>query len=457
VVDIFLSYSAPDQDIASQIARRLEAGAEARVWLEPIALGGSILEDWQAGLGAAGIMLLLSPSAVPPVVDRDAWRPLLEHGAPPVAHVLTQPCAYPRLLERRNFFRWSDSVDTLRAIERWAVALHQQYVPAGFAPARLPFVTGRDVEFDRLWHALVDNAGGCATLMGEPGSGKSALAQEFARQAASHFRDICWITCAETSDASIVGQLAAQLGAADVRDVPQLLKNHRLLAVFDGLCRPLPINLAHGRSSVLATTRDAKMGLGAVIPVEPYWPTAPVTTPGDSDSRKLWQGLAACHQDSLVDLAVAIAGVADAAQAVCELQAIRLVDTVDASRVRLSAASRGAAAVDDWVRMQHARAVHAAIVRKDWRVVSDVLRAVDFALESDWMLAQDLGRRTASYLREQRRNAEAAELLHRVLSAATLRGDDSIRSECEWELSWLEDAPDAVRTPILPRGQLALF
>jgi ribosomal protein L39E len=199
------------------------------------------------------------------------------------------------------------------------------------------------------------------------------------------------------------------------------------------------------------------MGLGAVIPVEPYWPTAPVTTPGDSDSRKLWQGLAACHQDSLVDLAVAIAGVADAAQAVCELQAIRLVDTVDASRVRLSAASRGAAAVDDWVRMQHARAVHAAIVRKDWRVVSDVLRAVDFALESDWMLAQDLGRRTASYLREQRRNAEAAELLHRVLSAATLRGDDSIRSECEWELSWLEDAPDAVRTPILPRGQLALF
>jgi hypothetical protein len=40
---------------------------------------------------------------------------------------------------------------------------------------------------------------------------------------------------------------------------------------------------------------------------------------------------------------------------------------------------------------------------------------------------------------------------------ARLRADDHIRTECEWELSWLEDAPHAVRTPILSRGQLALF
>jgi hypothetical protein len=368
---------------------------------------------------------------------------------------LTAGCAYPRLLERRNFFRWSDSIETLRAIERWAIALHQEYVPAGFAPAALPFVTGREVEFDRLWLALVDNSGRSAILAGEAGCGKTSIAQEFARQAASHFRDICWISCAELSDVAILGQLAAQLGAADVRDVGQLVTSHRLLVVFDGLSRPLPV--AGGRSSVLATTRDAGTAVGDVISVERNWVNEPLPIPADSDARKLWQGLAACHQDALVDLAAAIASVPDAAQALRELHAIRLADPVDASRVRLSAASRSAASIDDCVRSKHARAVHAAVLRTDWRVISDVRQAVDYALESDWMLAQDLARRTASYLREQRRNAEAAELLRVVLSAATLRADARTCTECEWELSWLEDAPHAVRTPIVPRGQLSLF
>ena len=457
MVDIFLSYAPSDQDIASRIARRLETGAEARVWLEPIAPGGSILEDWQAGLGAAGILLLLGPDAVPPVVEREEWNPLLEHGTPPMACVLTAPCAYPRLVERRNFFRWSDSVEMLRAIERWAVALHQQYTPASFAPAPLPFVTGREPEFERLWTALVDNGGGSATLAGEAGSGKTALAQEFARYAASHFRDICWVSCSEASDAAIVGQLASQLGAADVRDVGELANNHRLLVIFDGLERPVPVSVAGGRSSILATTRASRAKIGEVTPVERHWEDPPFAVPSDPDARTLWQALAVCHQDALVDLAAAISRVANATEAIRQLQAARLADPLDASRVRLSAASRNAAGADDSLRRKHARAVHAAVLGADWRVLSDVRRAVEYAVESDWTLAQDLGRRTASYLREQRRNAEAAELLHVVLSAATNRQDESIRSECEWELSWLQDAPDAVRTPILPRGQLALF
>jgi hypothetical protein len=205
------------------------------------------------------------------------------------------------------------------------------------------------------------------------------------------------------------------------------------------------------------TSREAATAVGAAISIERHWANAPLSIPGDSDTRKLWRGLAACHQDALVDLAATIAGVPDAAQALRELQAIGLADPLDASRVRLSAASRIAAAIDDSVRMQHARAVHAAVLRSDWRVISDVRQALEYALGSDWILAQDLGRRTASYLREQRRNEEAAELLHIVLSVARLRADDHIRTECEWELSWLEDAPHAVRTPILSRGQLALF
>lgn len=216
MLDIFLCHSQADREAAADIAGYLERAAEGRVWRKECDAGGgeTVADKWDAGLSSAAILLLLSPDAVPRNRTRAAWQSVLEHleggASPPLGSVLLKDCDYARLLERRRFFRWGDGrTAVLRAVASWLLTLDRPGQTKLFEPARLPWFQGRAAELELLWDRLVDDSG-TVILEGEPGSGKSCLAQEFARAAAGHFRDIVWVDCGCRSPAFMAGDLESQ-------------------------------------------------------------------------------------------------------------------------------------------------------------------------------------------------------------------------------------------------------
>ncbi|HYP08862.1 MAG TPA: NB-ARC domain-containing protein [Bryobacteraceae bacterium] len=455
MIDIFLCHSAGDRGAAEQIAARLERCAEAKVWMEPLDPDTHLLDAWEGGLTAAGIVLMLGPDATPARLHRATWQPLLDHASaharPPVACVLTAPCPYPKLLERTNFFYYKDEVEFLRAVERWTISLHEPAegtVP--FAPARLPSFAGRADETALLWRTLVDNGGARCTVAGSAGSGKSALAQEFARLAGEQFREVFWVNCGDASDASIVGDLAAQIGVSDARRIPTLVAEHRLLLVFDDLRRKLPVGLSgDGRSSIVVTTRDEAVAQGSVVRLRKLCESTP--SAADNDGLQLWRALSACRRGAAaVDLAGRIAELASS-RAEAALEALvngRVVDRLDRSRVRVVHAT----AMDDTVRLRHAREVYAAFPMS----LAELGPALEFACGTDWELARRLGQTASDWLRKQYRNAEAVEVLERLVAAAEKFGRAEDAEHFQWELSWLRQGANQLRRPVVAAQQLQL-
>ena len=151
MLDVFLCHAPSDGEIAGRIKARLDARAEAKVWLEACGRDTeqTMAVAWEGGSSSAAILLLLSPDAVPQRLRRDDWQLLLDHieghAEPPVGALVLAACPYPPLLERKNFFRLSDgAMATLRAIERWIIALHPG--EPSFLPAALPWFLGHERE-----------------------------------------------------------------------------------------------------------------------------------------------------------------------------------------------------------------------------------------------------------------------------------------------------------------------
>lgn len=300
MLDVFLCYPPADRDIATAIAARLERGAEAKVWLEECGSHGAntVAASWDGGLSSDAILLLLSPDAVPKRFGREDWQALLEHlegnTPPPVGAVLLGGCPYPRLLERRHFFRWGDGAQqTLRAIERWIAGLHPQSESPSFIPARLPWFEGRRAELEMMWETLVDEAGTLVLTNAAPAGGKTSLAQQFVHAAGSHFLDTLWVPCGGRSRVSIAGELASHLGvslegaAGDAfARLGSVIQNHRVLLVLDDVTSDIGFATARARD-LAAETECAlrwalradwdlatRLGAGAVsfLKAEARWP-----------------------------------------------------------------------------------------------------------------------------------------------------------------------------------------
>src|SRR6266404_1703773 len=129
MLEIFLCCSPADREVAAAVAARLEDTAEVTVALDD-SRTGSVAVKWEGGLSSAAILLLLSPEAVPPQVSRTEWGAILDHitsnAEPPIGSIIVRGCGYPRILERKHFFRWDNGPrDALRAIQEWALALHR--------------------------------------------------------------------------------------------------------------------------------------------------------------------------------------------------------------------------------------------------------------------------------------------------------------------------------------------
>ena len=487
MLDIFICHSFADRDKANALATRLARSAEAQVWLEECGAGAreSIATAWEAGLACAGIVLLLSPEAVPKRLDRQSWNALLAHvesnAQPQVATILTADCAFPRLLERRNFHKWTEKPqEVLRAMERWAIGTRQAAEAIGFAPPRLPWFQGREPELDELWARLVDDAGAVALVNRIPGSGKTSLAHEFARAAAEQFRDVIRIECGERSVNSLLGELAACLGIAaagsgeEVIDrVDAAVREHRLLLVLDNVTGPLPIrDSGAGRASVLITARDADVlppHHVHVLPVEGVATSAP-DPPDSSDDRRLWHSMQACRTHAFpLALAARISGLTEAAASeVCaRLTARRCADLSDRAPgwLRLSAQAIAAAnlSASELEPLRRRHAVELATVVANWRRQPALCReflieaeaAFRWAASSEWDLAQRIAEGAAAYLRAEARWFDAAEWYRRLLSAAQAADDDRVTENCRWELSWLESDTGEPRRPLSSGAQLS--
>ncbi|MCC6364240.1 MAG: TIR domain-containing protein [Bryobacterales bacterium] len=439
MVSVFLCYAEKDRALAQAIARRLEQGAEARVVCDELPAGQTVNAAWEAGLGADAVLVVLSESSVPPKVKREDWAGVLEHlegnAEPPVGWVLAGQCPFPPLL-RRNTRLFFDGAD-LRGMERWALSLRE--TDRGFVPARLSWFSGRGAELERLWQWLVDETG-TVVVSGGPGSGKSCLAQEFARAAGEHFHEIVWLGCGERSETFLHGELAR---------CNHWERRRRLLVLEDAGVPFLEIPPAK-RASVLITTRDwwteraVLLGEGR---------EAAVNAPEEEELLRLWEAMTVCRRDAFpLALAAEIAGLSSrAAQEVADrLAAGRWIDPLDAAGKYFRRPEGGEA---QWLRRRHAEVLDSAF--GDHRQQPDQCKAWlaewesawRWAMQADWRLAASLGLRGFRFLKETDWLYEAVEVVEDLLQAAELRGDTQLEEECRYELSWIHGAQGNLRRP----------
>lgn len=461
MLEVLICCAPADRNLAEKIGARLERGAELDVVFDD-SEGESVASKWESGQSSRAILLVLSPESVPPRADRTEWGALLDHvasnGEPPVASLLARECAYPRILERKNFFRWADGErEALRAIERWAIELHRDAGDAGFTPARLPWFEGREEELGALWETLVDEAGIAAVINEEPASGKTALAQEFCLRAGAHFRHTLWVDCGDRSQAAIVGELAEQMGVAcpgeeddGLSDLLEAAGRRRTLVVLDD-CPPVLVQAAsaRGRASVLLTARSAEVPPGSRVVRPAALAEIPVAPPENEIDVRLLKAMAVCRRGGFpLELAARIAGLtpAQANEARSRLIEGRLADPLDEAggRLRVNAlAAKMAGGNLEQQRRRHAELIHQAFagwmknLEFDRSYTSELMPAFAWAADADWPLACSLARHGFAFLRHRGRIAEGAGLLDALRDSAAARGDQAVSDECAWELSWL--------------------
>ena len=485
MLDVFVCCSPADREVALAIAGRLERGAEARVVLDENA-DRTVAARWDEGQACSAILLILSPDSVPARLNRAEWEAMLEHATgysdPPLACLVVRDCAYPRLLERKNFFRWEQEPKrVLRAIERWIVSLHTLPEQPAFVPARLPWFESRQPEWDLLWETLVDDARTAILFNSESASGKTCLAQEFARQADAHFRDVVWIACGDRGQDSILGDLARQLGAPlrgpaeeASASLAQVAAQHRLLVVFDDVVGSPPLPpLDGGFASTLITTRSAGLTLptqAVAIAKETITPQA-LQLPASRVDLALWQAMAVCRPQGFpLELAASIAGIGiDEARTACRrLIDGRLVDAFDHAGKHMRLGAHSLAAACSTADLEPQRRRHAKELQtlfSGWAkepghcngYVAEMESALRWALDADWATAVELGRSAFAFLRHQDRTAEGCHVLEQLREAADLRQDSDISEYCSWELSWMSNSPyGGTRAGTIAGEQLAL-
>lgn len=235
-MEVFVACPAGKQALGQSIADRIQLSSRINVKLE-ICREGQILEAFEMGRGAAAVILVLSPEAVPAQFQLSDWEDLLEAKEVRLACVLAEGCRYPKLLERGKFWRGQDSQE-LRAISEWALALGER---PRFRLAPVDGFVGRHAEMEELFVRLADQVGRVALVNEWPGSGKTGLAQQFARQSEGHFEEIFWLDCAQR------------------RPLFPVNPERRTLLILDDVTDELR-DLPEGRVSVLATSRRALRG-----------------------------------------------------------------------------------------------------------------------------------------------------------------------------------------------------
>lgn len=472
---VFPCFSPSDRELVSELASFLERGLGVEVLLEEgeIQPGADLISKVQEGLSADVVLVLLSPESVPDRWVLQRWQSVFWEQAAEVgtalATVLCRDCKFPDLLRRKRFHdARNNRLAAFRAIKRWLLSLWPPQQRAPFVPARLASFFGRDTELETLCTLLADSPNTVAVHNPEPGSGKTALALEFARRFQDDFDAVFWLTCGARTAAALAGDLAAQLGVRLERDLESnlnelrhLCARHRCLLVLDDAVPPTAALLApRGRTSVLLTARseDLTAALAAEpFPLSRYGPSVDWFRNLDAAEHHMLSAVSACSTAGFhLHVAAATAAVEsrEALRLFEKLQSAGAVAALDENGPRfLVPASVRVAAVspddaESWAR-RHAQAViqlfeapsqPAANLAALW---PDLQSAISWALnaslgnDADWPLASKLARRAVSWARGQDRLAEAFEILQDWTRVAEQRADRRVLEDCAWEQVWI--------------------
>jgi hypothetical protein len=456
VIDVVICHAAADSNLAERIAARLRITAEANIWCDQLANHQTVVDVWGAGLSMSAVLLVISPHSVPRQLNRADWEELIAYRignqVPPVGILVAEDCKYPKLLDRGRVFRWQEenSTSLLREMQQWLISLHKGAGRLDLASCALP--PDRAAEVDELWGKLVDQPG-VQILRGAPGSGKTALAQWFARQARGHFRDTIWVDCAGRGHAWMVEEVAGQLGSQGEctgwAEVCRMAAAHRLLLVLDDVAvAPGLDGLYGGRASAIVTVSNGQLAGGSEI-----------AQPAPGPDGTLWQAMAVCRRNGFpFEFAARIAELEteEARESRLRLIEAGLVDALDATgaRDRMSKQSQAAALRSSRSRAAELQRRHAELLRTAFvqrtddrkRYTGELAPAMEWAYHSDWRLAVELGLRAFAFLKGDGRLVAAGETIESLRAEAVRRGDARVEEECTWELSWIETRAGAMRS-----------
>lgn len=468
---VFPCYSTTDRELVRELAAFLERGAGVEVLLEEGEMppGGDLIAKVEEGLSNDVVLALISPESVPPRWVLERWKSAFwEQAAEVGTHVailLCRDAKFPDLLRRKIFFDLRQSrLSGFRSIKRWLMSLSPLPQRAPFAPAAQLAFPGRDTELEALAVLLADTPG-MAVVEAATGSGKTALAVEFARRHREEFDAVFWLTCGARTAAALAGDLAAQLGVrldrdleSNLNELRRLCARHRCLLILDDALAATAALLApRGRTSVLMTARtgDLAAALSATaVPLAPFTVdaagSADVVRNLDGPAQRLLSAMCACAPSGFpLDMAVraADAELEEARELVAGFMAQGVLAPLDdngprflvPAQVRERAALRGDGA--RWARY-HALAVAdlfgTQTVSEDltthW---PDLQHAFAKSLETDFPLASKLARRGLTWAKAQDRLAEAFEMLQEWSRAGEKRGDRRVLEDCAWEQVWI--------------------
>jgi len=463
---IFLCHAKEDHELSRELTEFLERGAGFQVFLQDGEIGDdeTIVSKAVDGLQAEVILLVLSPGSVPTRLARPEWEPALfdepRRAGVKVGTILAGPCEFPALLRRSAFFdATADRLGAFREIKRWLLGLSPPAAEGEFEPARQAYFEGRDAEMESLRRALADAPGVVVIDGSEPGSGKTTLALEFARESRRDFEGLVWLSCSGQSLASLTGEMASQLGMwlegdeeRNVRDVASFCAQRRILVVLDDAGQAACRLIAGGRSSTLLTTSRADPFEGmAVISIDPVDELAPRRALAGlgPEHRKLLAAACACGDAPFRPRLLDASG-----ELLPDLIACGLVIQLDTrySRCTTHSIAREEAVPSDALARAHAHAVNrlfADWTREDSECEADLpqlRRALEWSLAQDdreaWVVACELAKRGVAFLKRKRRQAEAFELLEAVSWHAERRDDRRMLEDCSRDQIWILESWD---------------
>lgn len=287
----------------------------------------------------------------------------------------------------------------------------------GFIPARNPAFSGCEEHFEKIQAAVVDRPG-IAVIRGGPGSGKTALACEFANRFARYFDGVFWVYVGDRPLVEIAGELAAQMRRAPEGDEDSILFElsaifewRRYLLVLDHVKRK-PRLLPGGRSSALITTRQPRI-LSKAASVK-----LPLACP-ELQPSVFTAAMATCSPAGFpLSLAVEMAGV--------ELDGVPApAQPLDPEGYRCTVPQYviDQTHITPELQLRHAQAVLRHPVTAD--ILPDLYLAFRRLVRQPdhWELACELARRIVSFTQTERRLAEAFAVMGILAAEAEKRQD----------------------------------
>jgi hypothetical protein len=454
MIEVLLCHAREDTAVADAIASRLERCSEANVSREEISSepASSVGAIFSRELPYSGVVLLLSPDAVPPTRADKAWRPVLKHLEsrvdPPIAPVVVRDCEFPNVLTRKEAYNCRDQAGGLRDLQAWALDLDKDQPPRTFLAAELQWAIPPKRQIEQLARLLVDKPG-AALLSGEQAT---RIAQQFAYETHPFFRDVIWIGCGDRPLEFITGELAYKLGIPAHDSVENTFEAsaataaaHRLLLILLEAPNEFSrLKLPDGMGSVLITRTGPEAISESPLPridagpADIRWSDSPKT----DEEQMLLEAAAICNPFGFTrDLVLTIAGMPHAgAVAFDGLISRRLIDQLDETHLRLNAA--GAYEPPDRLRAAHAQVLTAAYTssKRNSRPRNDYMGEIEtallWALDNDWNLSKQIAVHAGRFLKEQKRLLEASWVFSQLQKAAE-DSDEDTRAMCSFELRFL--------------------